>query len=190
MIGACPSFDQLHLFSPWKAGKLMKALVVYESAWGNTREVAEAISSGLSDRMDTHVIAVDTAPPLRDVQVDLLVVGAPTHAFGLSREATREDAHQRGGDLIPSGVREWLESDPVSLLVATFDTHVRHPNLPGHASRKTAKKLEKLGCEVLIEPESFYVRGYEGPLLDGEVDRARSWGEELARSVMSREEEN
>lgn len=176
----------------------MKALIVYESAWGNTREVAEAISSGLSgglsdglpEQIDTEVTAVDTAPPLADVQVDLLVVGAPTHAFGLSREATRKDAHQRGGALIPSGVREWLESDPVALLVATFDTHVRHPNLPGHASRTVARRLQKLGCDLLTEPESFYVTGYEGPLLTGEADRARSWGRDLGRSVVSRGDKN
>lgn len=161
----------------------MKALIVYESAWGNTKAVADAISDGLSAYMTTEIIAVHAAPPLPQVEADLLVIGAPTHAFGLSRESTREDAHRRGGDLIPSGVREWLDSEPAALQAATFDTHVRHPDLPGHAGRKVAKKLRKLGCTLLADSESFYVEDYDGPLLSGELERARAWGGELARRL-------
>lgn len=159
----------------------MKALIVYESSWGNTTAVAEAISEGLSPNIVAEMSAVQDALPLNQVQADVLIVGAPTHAFGLSREKTREDAHLRGGELIVSGVREWLDSGPTSLKVTTFDTHIRHPDLPGHAGRKAAKKLKKLGCTLLAEPESFYVKDYDGPLLPGELERAREWGQELAR---------
>ncbi|GAA4476781.1 flavodoxin family protein [Enteractinococcus fodinae] len=162
----------------------MRALIIYESAWGNTTAVAEAVSEGLTEHdIEVDVRAVQDAPALHQVQVDLLVVGAPTHAFGLSREATRQEAHNRGGELIATGVREWLESGPVSLSVATFDTHVRRPNLPGHASRKAAKKLKKLGCTLLVDPESFDVEDYEGPLSPGELERARQWGIELGRKL-------
>lgn len=165
----------------------MQALIVYESAWGNTQEIAEAISQGLSEEdIDCQLSDIQEAPALNQVDVDLLVVGAPTHAFGLSREATREEAHHRGGALIVSGIREWFDSAPVSLTVATFDTHVRHPNLPGHASRKAAKKLRKLGCTLLTDPESFNVEDYDGPLSPGEHDRARAWGHELGRRLMGR----
>jgi hypothetical protein len=163
----------------------VKALIVYESMWGNTKAIADAISGGMSPQVSTEVTAVHTAPPLPQVEVNLLVVGAPTHAFGLSRDSTREDAHRRGGDPIPSGVREWLDSGPATLQVATFDTHVRHPDLPGHAGRKAAKRLRKLGCTLISDPESFYVDGYEGPLLPGELDRARAWGSELARRLVA-----
>lgn len=161
----------------------MTALVVYESAWGNTRFVADRIGDGLSEHGGVvEVVPAHEAPRLADLTVDLLVVGAPTHAFGLSREATREEAHNRGGDLIPSGVREWLDAGGhAALAVATFDTHVRHPDLPGHAGKKIAKKLHKLGCRLIADPETFYVDGYEGPLLPGELDRARAWGERLAK---------
>lgn len=165
----------------------MQALIVYESAWGNTKEIAEAISQGLSEEdIDFQISDIQEAPALDHVHVDLLVVGAPTHAFGLSRESTREDAHHRGGTLIASGVREWLDSPPVSLTVATFDTHVRRPNLPGHASRKAAKNLKKLGCKLLTAPESFDVEDYDGPLSPGEHDRARAWGHELGRRLTGR----
>lgn len=162
----------------------MKTLIVYESAWGNTKAVADAVAAGLSNDDPPQVMAVDAAPPLQELEVDLLVVGAPTHAFGLSRAGTREDAHRRGGDMLASGMREWIDAaESARLAVATFDTHVRHPNLPGAASRSAAKKLRRLGCALVVDPESFYVDGYEGPLLPGEVERARAWGSDLARHV-------
>lgn len=159
----------------------MNAIVVHESAWGNTQAVAEAIAAGLDRYLTTEVVAVGDAPSLQDLSVDLLVVGAPTQAFGLSRPSTREDAHRRGGRMLAMGVREWMADGRAGLTVATFDTHVRHPNLPGHAGQGAAKKLKKMGCTVLADPETFYVADYEGPLLPGELDRAREWGEELGR---------
>jgi hypothetical protein len=161
------------------------ALVVFESAWGNTRQIAEAIAEGLGPGTVSTVVPVASAPPLDQVHADLLVVGAPTHAFGLSRPGTREDAHERGGAELPSGVREWIDAGTVATgrLVATFDTHVRHPNLPGTASRAAARKLRHLGYEIVLEPEMFWVDGMEGPLLVGELERARAWGAELARKV-------
>lgn len=110
-------------------------MVPRSRAWGNTRLVAEAISDGLPPHLNAKVVAAHEAPPLAELKVDLLVVSAPTHAFGLPRDGTREDAHARGGELIPSGVREWLDAaGPASLAVATSDTHVRHPDLPGHTT--------------------------------------------------------
>lgn len=164
---------------------LPSVLVVYESAWGNTRQIAEAIGEGLGPGATSTVVPVAAAPPLDQVHADLLVVGAPTHAFGLSRPGTREDAHERGGAELGIGVREWLDAGTVATgrLAATFDTHVRHPNLPGTASRAAARKLRHLGYEIVVEPEMFWVDGMEGPLLVGELERARAWGTELARRV-------
>lgn len=160
----------------------MKALIVYESSSGNTRTIADAIGQGLMEQdIDLEVSPVHDVPPLRKLRVALLVVGAPTHTFGLSRKGTRKDAHRRGGDLIVSGVREWLETGPASLSVATFDTHERRSKLPGHASQQAAKKLVKLGCTLVTEPESFDIESPEGPLSPGELDRARQWGHKLAR---------
>jgi len=164
----------------------MHAVIVYESAWGNTKSVAEAVAAGLAlgTAVDVQVLDVDAAPPADTLDADLLVLGAPTHAFGLSRPQTREDATRRGGHPGGTGLREWIDSaGTIHPPVAVFDTHVRHPNLPGTASKKAAKLLRRRHAPLLLDPESFYVDGYEGPLLPGEVDRARSWGSQLLGQV-------
>lgn len=162
----------------------MSALVVFESMWGNTRAVAEAVADGLRLAGEVAVLEVGEAPPLDTIDVDLLVVGAPTHAFGLSRPATRADAAVRAGGVVVSrgsGAREWIEAATAAhVRVATFDTHVARPRLPGAASRTAAKMLRARGCAVMVQPESFFVGGYEGPVLPGELERARAWGDGLA----------
>ncbi|WP_206673667.1 DUF3267 domain-containing protein [Pseudactinotalea terrae] len=140
----------------------MDVTIVYESAWGNTKAVAEAVAAGAATRagVDVTVLDVDAAPQADTLDTQLLVVGAPTHAFGLSRPQTREDAARRGGHASDSGLREWIEAAAeIQSPVAAFDTHVRHPNLPGAASKKAAKLLRRHGATLLVEPESFYVEG-------------------------------
>jgi hypothetical protein len=161
----------------------MDAVIIYESAWGNTKVIAEAVAKGLADSLDVGmVLDVSSAPPADTVTADLLVVGAPTHAFGLSRPQTREEAARRGGQPGNTGLREWINAaGDVHLPVAVFDTHVRRPNLPGAASKKAAKLLRSHGATLLAKPESFYVDGYEGPVLPGEIRRATRWGADLAR---------
>ncbi|MGH9235079.1 MAG: flavodoxin [Acidimicrobiales bacterium] len=177
----------------------MRALVVYESMFGNTQAVAEAVADGLAlaDGMDgVGLVEVGVAPAHVDDDVDLLVVGAPTHAFSLSRPATRQDAVTKSGETLVSsgtGLREWLAGldrgshRPAS---AAFDTKVAKPRLPGSAARAAAKRLRRLGMAVVVPPATFLVDGMTGPLLDGEVDRARRWGTDLgarvARSAIAR----
>ncbi|PYG01648.1 hypothetical protein SAMN05216184_101107 [Georgenia satyanarayanai] len=158
----------------------MGAVVVYESELGNTAAVARAVTEGLGTALDVELLDVATAPPPHEVVAQVLVVGGPTHALGMSRPSTRRDAAARGGRVVTTGIREWLgSSGPLSLPVTAFDTHVRHPDLPGHAGRKAARVLLRLGAELLTEPESFYVRDAEGPLLPGELERARDWGRRI-----------
>ena len=168
----------------------MRAIVVYESMFGNTREVAEAVAQGIEPLIPVEALEVGSAPPLQDLVVDLLVVGAPTHAFGLSRESTRRDASQRTGrSLVSSGVglREWMDAArSAELDVAAFDTHVKKPNLPGWASHAAEKRLGRLGCRSATKAMTFYVGGLEGPLLQGETERARAWGQEVAQQIVGR----
>ena len=160
----------------------MRALVVYESMWGNTRAVAEGVARGLGD--DTDLLPIATAPARLPDDVDLLVVGGPTHAFSMSRRSTRHEAALRGAkeSQESTGIREWLDSLPSSdgLLVATFDTRVakvRH--LPGSAAKAAGREVRRHHIGRILETRSFYVDGPEGPLLDGELDRAQEWGAQL-----------
>lgn len=163
----------------------MRALVVYESMFGNTKAVAESVAVGVSTQLPVELLEVGAAPPLAEVDADLLVLGGPTHAFGLSRTRTREDATARTGRSVISqrrGLREWLEDGGrAPAQTATFDTKVRRPNLPGSAARGAEKRLRRLGGRPVARAETFYVDGMEGPLLPGELDRAREWGVDLAQ---------
>ena len=109
----------------------LRALVVFESMFGNTEKVAAAVAHGLQlEGIDTGLLEVHAAPATLSPDVDLLVVGAPTHAFSMSRVSTREDAVRQGArpSARPSGLREWLGGRPVrrgaAPALATFDTRV------------------------------------------------------------------
>lgn len=163
----------------------MAALVVYESMFGNTEKVAQAVARGIQEVMDAELRAVSDVPDGVDLSFDLLVVGAPTHAFGLSRPSTRADAIRQGarqGDA-DRGLREWLEQLPHARggeVVATFDTRVRRVrHLPGSAARGAVKLLRSQGYPTTAA-RSFYVEDVSGPLHPGELDRATAWGRELA----------
>jgi hypothetical protein len=169
----------------------MRALVVYESMFGNTRTIADAVALGLSLWLDADVVEVGEAPTALPGDVGLLVVGGPTHAFGMSRPGTRREAAGQAENPVVSagvGLREWLAGVRVGatdIAAATFDTRVRKPHLPGSAAAAAAKRLRRLGFRVVARPESFYVDGKFGPLLSGEPERARRWAEGLgsARTV-------
>ena len=163
----------------------MRALVVYESMFGSTRVIAEAIAIGLSTQgVDVEASEVGSTSQEIDDDIDLLVVGAPTHTFTLSRPETRSAAAaQATGPVISTGIglREWLEALPrrQNLAVAAFDTHA-DKKVPGSASRAAYRRLRRRGYRAVLPAECFYVAGMQGPLVDGEIDRARAWGSELA----------
>ena len=168
----------------------MRTLIVYESLWGNTELVARAVADGIaqSTRDGVDLVDVTAAPRIGD-DVDLVVAGGPTHAFSMTRPTTRADAVTQGATHTPGavGLREWLGAlprDGRAVPVATFDTRVgkvRH--LPGSAARSAAREARRHGLRPASPPHSFYVEDTAGPLLDGELDRARAWGRELAASL-------
>ena len=170
----------------------MRAFVVYESMFGNTQVVARAVADGLAaaDGIDdVSLVEVGTAPAQVGDDVDLLVVGAPTHALGLSRPSTRRDAVTKTAEPLVStrlGLREWLAGlgrVDRRLPAAAFDTKVDKPRLPGSAARAAARRLRRLGMPLVVPTTTFRVDGMTGPLLDGEVDRARRWGADLGARV-------
>jgi hypothetical protein len=164
---------------------MMRTLVVYESMFGNTQAIAKAIANGLSPRMRVEVLEVGVAPTTIDDDVALLVVGGPTHAFGMSRPQTRQDAARQATAGLVSrrlGLREWLTTvrGPAGVAAAAFDTRISKPRLPGSAARAAEKRLRRLGFRIVAPAASFYVDGTSGPLLEGEQQRARRWGESIA----------
>ena len=169
----------------------MKALVVYESMFGATQSAAEAIGDGLAPHGSVRVVEVgalaEESGGAVGEDVDLLVVGGPTHAFSMSRANTREDARKEGLPIISTGpgVREWLDGVriPGGVAWAAFDTKVSTPPLPGAASKSITKELRKLGGRMAAKPMSFAVQGKAGGLLDGELERAKAWGEQLGRTA-------
>ena len=164
----------------------MRALVVVESSFGNTFAVARAVAEGLDPFMAVDVCGIGDAPGTIEDGVDLVVVGGPTQAFGMSRPNTRRDAaRQAGHSTAPTiGVREWLASAPTGIRrAAAFDTRIDKGWVPGSAARGIAKQLRRLGATLVADPESFRVTGTPGPLAGGELDRARAWGEQLASTI-------
>lgn len=164
----------------------MRVLIVYESLWGNTKKVAEAISAALQP--DSTVTLFDTeSAPEKIEGYDLVIVGGPTHAFSMSRPTTREGVKQQDAAVrIPTrGIREWLDAlTPVEVPVpaAAFDTRVDSPRLPGSAAKAARHELRSRGLDVSAKPMSFRVHGYEGPLVDGELARAAAWARDLIAS--------
>jgi hypothetical protein len=168
----------------------MNVLIVHESMFGNTHEVASAIADGLRqgrspDDGDVRLVHVDDAPTVIPDDVDLLLVGGPTHALGMTRPKTREDATTKGGTAAREGVREWIESvtPRPELPVVTFDTRVHVKMLPGSAASAAAKALRHHGFGRAERGETFWVEGTPGPVEAGELERARTLGTELASRV-------
>jgi hypothetical protein len=167
----------------------MKAVVVYESHWGNTAAVANAIAEGIGS--GTRVMPTSQARPEALQEIDLLVVGAPVIGFRLSTpealEGMRAKRSKNPPDVSHPPVRSWLDSlagatsAPAPALVAAFDTRVRGPF--GNAAPAILEGLEKAGYRAIARPVGFVVRGSQGPMRDGELDRAREWGAELARET-------
>jgi hypothetical protein len=172
----------------------MQAVVVYESMYGNTHLVADAIAAGLQDSFEVTVVPVAEAGPAVLADADLVVVGGPTHAHGVSRPATRQAASEAGakpdsgvtmepGALGP-GLREWFTSlGHYPVKAAAFDTRIHGPSVvTGRAAKGVTRLLRGHGFDVAVKPESFLVTR-QNVLDPGEATRARDWAAKLAASI-------
>jgi hypothetical protein len=165
---------------------LMKSLVVYESFYGNTEAVAHAIADGLARHGQVRAVASGSVDAAALEDIDLLVVGSPTHAWGLPRAKTRPQGSTKAFGPPAPLVREWLSALPAGggRLVAAFDTHSRGPRfLTGSAARGIDRRLRRRGWKTVAAPRSFAVMGPAGPLAPGEDDTAAAWGDELGGRV-------
>ena len=162
----------------------MEAIVVYESVWGNTAAIARAIAAGLG--AGTRAYATDEVPAERLANADLIVAGSPVFGFSLPSEGMREKIllSETDGpvpDLSHSPLRSWLDALPAgSGYAAAFETRIWWS--PRGATGTIEKKLARAGYERLAKAEKFIVREKYGPLRDGELERARTWGARLRAS--------
>jgi Flavodoxin len=174
----------------------MKALVVYESMYGNTHVVADCIADGMRSAADVTVVPIQDATKEAVEQADLVVVGGPTHVHGMSSARTRAAAvdatHKPGSTLTLDdsatglGIREWLEqlADGRGRSAAAFDTRIDAPAVfTGRASRSISKALSHHGFDVIADSRSFLV-DRDNHLLDAARDEAREWGRLLVSPLV------
>lgn len=172
----------------------MRSVIVYESMYGNTHLIAEAVAAGLGAAGAVEVVPVDGATEAVLSGADLLVIGGPTHVHGMSTKMSRQGAvadaakPERDLTLDPDaegeGLRDWF--DRMAALpprAAAFDTRMTGPPaLTGRASKGIAKRLHRHGCELVAEPMSFLVTK-DNHLVDDEAEHARAWGAQLAATL-------
>lgn len=154
----------------------MKALVLYDSVFGNTEEIARAVGRGLGAGVSVVSVKNATQDDLRGV--DLLVVGSPTRSFSATPEML-------------AFLHELPEDGLKAVKAAAFDTRIDVKTIPflfrgivdkgGYAAPLIAKLLEQKGAVLLVPPQAFFVKDREGPLRTGEVDNAEDWARGIVR---------
>lgn len=163
----------------------MRAVVVYESLWGNTAAIARAIAEGLGS--GTRCLSTREATPEAIAGCDLIVAGSPVIAFRMPSAKVRDSLRNESGaprppDLSHPPMREWLASlTPGKGHSAAFDTRAKGPF--GSAAPAIAKALGAAGYRPIAKGRGFIVTGKFGPLREGEIERARAWGKELAEAA-------
>jgi flavodoxin len=166
----------------------MRALVIYESLYGNTAAIGQAIAISLRTHgLEVEAGWVSSIAPDAAGAVDLLVLGGPTHAHGMSRQSTRQTAaddkkNTFAEPTVAPGLREWMDGLPsgTGRLAAAFDTRINKPLiLTGSAAKGIARRFKKQGYRLIVPPESFLVVT-TNRLLEREIDHAARWGAELA----------
>jgi flavodoxin I len=146
----------------------MRALVIYDSFFGNTEQIARAIAASLGSAAEVGVVKVGDVELAQLVGLSHLIVGSPTRGFRPT-----------------PAIVEFLASIPAESLqgvkVAAFDTSIPKKDMPffirlgGYAAKPISEALQKKGGELVLPPEAFYVEGQEGPLKEGELERAALW---------------
>ena len=149
----------------------MKALIVYDSVYGNTEKIARAIAAALIPPGEVKVLRPGELNPSDLQSLDLLIVGSPT----------------QGGRATPA-IQDFLNKIPEpaikGLNVAAFDTRfsTKLVGIFGYAAGKIAETLKKKGGTLILPPEPFFVKSREGPLKEGELERAARWAKGLLES--------
>ena len=160
----------------------MQAIVVYESVWGNTAAVARAVAAGIGEGCVAY--PTDEVPTAALASADLIMAGAPVFGMGLPSDRMRATIKpgDAGADLTHPSLRTWLASMPTGHgYAAAFETRLWWA--PVGATRTIEQSLAALGYAPIVEGARFVVRGREGPLREGELERAAAWGRGLRTAI-------
>ena len=156
-------------------------MVIYDSYFGNTEKVARSIGKALGSGEDAQTLKVGDVKPQQLNGIELLIVGSPTRAF-------------RASPAINSFLKKIPAGGLRGVKVAGFDTRIALEDIKvrlllflvkvfGYAAEPISKKLQKKGGEVAALPEGFIVKDTEGPLKDGELERAAAWAKKIAEGM-------
>lgn len=161
----------------------MKAIVVYESHWGNTAAIARAVAEGLGE--GTPALSTSEAGPEALIGVELIVAGSPLLGFALPTESMVKSLSNEANlgakppDLSHPSMRAWLAALPAGQgKAAAFETRIWWS--PGSAAKAILRMLGEHGYQPLAPHKPFVVTQKYGPLREGEIDAACAWGAELA----------
>lgn len=157
----------------------MKALVVYDSAYGNTEQIARAIGDGLANQAEVEVLRVGQVQPEELTGCGLLIVGSPTQKFRPTAAVS---------DFLKGIMQDGLKGTKVAAFDTRFPVSEIEKNrvlsffvrLFGYAAKPISDRLEKKGGELIAPPEGFFVGGVEGPLLENELERAADWARQIS----------
>ena len=156
----------------------MKVLVIYDSVFGNTEQIAQAIGNALGSQEDVEILGVSNVKPEQLTGLKLLIVGSPTRQF-------------RPTAAINNLLKRIPKNGLKGVKVAAFDTRFTMSaieesrvlpffvRLFGYAAKPISDRLKKKEGELIIPPEGFFVEGVEGPLKEGELERAADWAKQI-----------
>ena len=159
----------------------MKILIIYDSVFGNTEQIAQGIGNALGSRENVGTFRVNNVKPEQLTGLELLIVGSPTRGF-------------RPTEAITGFLKRTSVNGLKGIKVAAFDTRLSLSDIEssavrfivktgGYAAKLIADSLKKIGGDLIIPPEGFLVKGEEGPLKEGELERAADWAKQIMAAL-------
>ena len=160
----------------------LKALVIYDSQYGNTEKIAWAIRDALSAKAETRLVRASNVAPRDLSAVDVLIVGSPTQRFHATEPIDRllKGVSLRGVNAAAFDTR--FDMDEVDSRALRLAVKVAGDSA-AYAAPRISAALEKVGATIVAPPEGFIVTGTEGPLRDGELQRAGEWAKGILANL-------
>jgi flavodoxin len=143
----------------------MRAIIIYDSYFGNTEKIARV----LGEELEAKVARVNDIKKSDLADVEIMIIGSPIRGW-------------KPSDRMEKFLGEFGDHDLLGKKVAAYDTRVKL-FIHGDAASKISRVAERAGANIIVEPEAFFVKGSEGPLFDGEIERAREWGKKIKEKI-------